>query len=107
MPACPAAHFIVGHPQFAFGVLKGPFDPITLPLHITQTFPRDRWGGITQAVFEGAILFLAHHQPASAGTLTRWFPLPHRHGPEFGAQSAPRALAESNHPAARSKGTGG
>src|ERR1700679_2959908 len=82
MPTAPGSHFIVGHSEFAFGVLKTAFDPEALRLHEAKPFPRGVRRGVGQAVFETAVGFFSHDQKASSRFGFSDLPLPDLFDPD-------------------------
>ena len=53
MPGRPPADLIVGHAAFAFGILKGTFDPKAGALHDSETLVRRAFRRIAETVFDG------------------------------------------------------
>jgi len=52
IPGLPAAGLVLIHAGFVLGLLKGPFHPIALPLHVGESRQRSVYGRVAEAVFD-------------------------------------------------------
>jgi len=78
IPAIIFTNLIVGHSQFAFGILQRTFHPIPLNLHVCESFYRSRCDiGVTQAIFYLVIpLVSADYQDAPSCIFLQSVPYP-------------------------------